>query len=151
MSRFSKLKRAAIATAAGVGLTFAAATGANALTFNPNPIHDGDTVTVTSTTAGLPQGDYRVSLCTTERYGLFRVPACAPSKPATLNSKGQAVAHFTAQRFDNPNAHANTILVAQPDTFDCATAGACEILLVHHKSGFRNKETIEREPITVLP
>lgn len=143
-----KTRKKLAAVALSIGAVIGTGGAAFALTYSPDPVHVGDTITVTSTSTDLPKGDIRVSVCTTKRYGLFQVPACT-KVPNPVNFQGGQLVHaFTLpETVDLPNAH--SFFPAQGDTFRCDAPGLCEILIVDHNGVFSN--TLEREPITILP
>ncbi|HEX7278367.1 MAG TPA: neocarzinostatin apoprotein domain-containing protein [Solirubrobacterales bacterium] len=80
---------------------------------------------------------YRVGLCSAEKYGFMGVPACSAFKTVTSNGSGNISTTLDVER-ENENVHFNIPPPAnggQPETFTCAGEEGddiCRVVVATH-------------------
>ncbi|WP_427870183.1 hypothetical protein [Leucobacter luti] len=137
------LLRGFAAGVATVALIAGGASAASALEYTPNPANSGQTITVTSNSS-LAADSYRVGICTSHGIGLFQAPACGAMSNVAHPGGRQLVTTIPGvSKTRIANMHKK--LPGHAETFDCSTAGACEVVIVKHR--WYGSTTVERAPL----
>ena len=123
------LLRGFAAGVATVALIAGGASAASALDYKP-PAVDGQSLTVVSSNE-LAAGTYRVGICTTATFGLFKAPACG-AMVDVAHPGGKPLTATTPAVYKQGNANAHVKLPGHQGTFDCPTAGSCDVVIVKH-------------------